>query len=261
MQRSLPPLSLSKPPLALVLAQVRMSPVEAMVEYIPAIQDRFRKAGFPEFREVEVHGHLLVGGQTVMQQLAPQWEFLDKANTTSILLNLDAITVQTTDYKRFEDLEGTLHLAFAIIHEVVGLAQVHRYGLRYINVIRLGGDPDFAAWVQPYLLGHPNFPEAQRMGSFSETVFFGDASNRLVARCMTLHSGLPIPADLSPCSLRLPFATPLNEPFVVIDNDHGLVRPEDFDPALAVEAISGLHDMLDLAFRTSVTPQALEKWT
>lgn len=261
MQRSIPSLSLSKPPLALVLAQVRMSPVEAMASYIPAIQDRLRKSGFPEYKEQTIEEELISGGQRVTQQVMRQWEFADRSNTTSVLVRADSITIQTTAYTSFENFEGTLRLAFQTVHEEVGLGQVHRYGLRYVNVIRPGSEPDFAEWIQPYLLGHPNLPGGDRVGSFSETVFYGISSNRLVARCMTLHSGLPIPADLHPCSLDLPFSIPLLEPFVTLDNDHGAVQPEDFDVEGAVKAIAALHELLDLTFRTSVTDSALAKWT
>jgi uncharacterized protein (TIGR04255 family) len=237
-----------------------MSPVEAMEKYVPDIQEHFRKAGFPEMQEGQIHNQIVLGGNIVSEDRSTQWAFVNKANTTSIQLNLDAITVHTTQYSRFEDLEETIKLAITTLHEIVAPSQVHRYGLRYVNVIPIGLGSGFDQWAQPSLLGCPNLPNAQRIGSFSETVMVTQSSSRLVARCITMHSGIPIPADLMPCSLKLPFAIPMNEPFVILDNDHARVGPEDFDPDIAAEAIASLHDLLELTFQTSVTPQALKTW-
>jgi uncharacterized protein (TIGR04255 family) len=254
-------LALKNPPVVLVLAQVRVSPVEAMANFVPEIQERFRKAGFPEMREGKVHGQFIVEGKPVAEHSGIQWEFVNKTNTTVIQLNLDAITVLTTEYTRFEDLEETFKLAVEVLHEIVAPSQVHRYGLRYVNFIPIGFGSNFVEWVRPHLLGHPNFPGAERIGSFSETVMVSDPSCRLAARCITMHAGIPIPGDLMPCNLKLRISEiPCKEPFAILDNDHGKTGPEDFDPTKAVETIAGLHNLLDLAFRTSVTDPALEKW-
>lgn len=237
-----------------------MSPVEAMEKYVPEIQERLRKAGFPEIREGQIHHQFVVGGKTVAEDRATQWSFVNKANTTSIQLNLDAITVHTTEYTRFEDLEETIKLAITTLHEIVAPSQVHRYGLRYVNVIPIAPGSGFDQWVHPSLLGYPNLPNAQRIGSFSETVMVTESSSRLVARCVTMHSGIPLPADLLPCSLKLAFDIPMNNPFVILDNDHSQVGTEDFDPTIALETLARLHDLLELTFQTSVTPNALETW-
>lgn len=231
-----------------------------MENYVPAFQELMRKAGFPEMRENLIHNQIIIEGKTVGEQRATQWEFVNKGNTTMIQLNVDAITVQTTEYTCFEDLEKFFALAVKTLHQVVAPAQVHRYGLRYVNVIPIGPDSSFVEWVQPQLLGHPNLPNAQRIGSFSETLMMTELSSRLVSRCITMHAGMPIPADLMPCSLNLPFESHLNEPFAILDNDHGRLGPEDFDPSACVETIAGLHDLIELSFRTSVTEKALEKW-
>lgn len=231
-----------------------------MQSFVPDIQEHFRKSGFPEYRTRQLPGNLVWNGSELVQNTAPQWEFADKDNTTSILLNLDAVTVQTTAYKRFEDLHATIKLAFSTVHEVVSLAQAHRYGLRYVNVVRFGGNPTFAEWITPSLLGLPHLNGAYRAGSFSETVLHSDADSRLVARCMAMPDGLPIPVDLLPCTLSLPFAIPLDEPFVILDNDHSRTLSEDFDPETATRAVGDMHDLLDHAFRAAVTPYAIEQW-
>lgn len=237
-----------------------MSPVEAMADYIPAIQDRFRKAGFPGFRTRRLPGELAWNGHDWVEQYYLQWEFADVANTISILVSSDAITVQTTAYKRFEDLEHTIATAFTTVHDVVKLAQAHRFGLRYVNVVRFGDDPSSARWVSPTMLGLPNLEGASRTGSFSETLLESDSGSRLVARCMALPGGMPIPADLLPCNLAFPFPIPLDEPFVILDNDHSRMETADFDPHAATKSVGELHELLDLAFRSAVTQHALKNW-
>ena len=47
MKRTSPPLRLPGSPLVLVLCQVRIATVRDMAGYIPALQDRLRRDGFP----------------------------------------------------------------------------------------------------------------------------------------------------------------------------------------------------------------------
>lgn len=231
-----------------------------MQSFVPDIQEHFRKNGFPEYRTRQLPANLVWNGTDFVEHTVPQWEFADKTNTTSILLNFDAITIQTTAYKRFEDLQETIRMAFSIVHEVVDIAQAHRYGLRYVNVVRFDGTPTFAEWVAPSLLGLPHLDGAYRAGSFSETVLHSESESRLVARCMAMPAGLPIPVDLLPCTLSLPFSIPLEEPFAILDNDHSKTLSEDFNPEVATRAVGELHHLLDHAFRAAVTEYAIQQW-
>jgi uncharacterized protein (TIGR04255 family) len=231
-----------------------------MHNFIPDIQERFRKSGFPEYRTRQLPKDIVWSGTEFLQNTTSQWEFADKDNTTSILLNIDAVTIQTTAYKKFEDLHSTIKLAFTIIHEIVGLAQAHRYGLRYVNVVRFVNNPTIAEWITPSLLGMPHLDTALRAGSFCETILHSTDDSRLVARCMAMPGGLPIPVDLLPCTLSLPFAIPLDEAFVILDNDHSKTFSEDFDPEKATLAVGNMHDLLDRAFRAAVTTYAIEQW-
>ena len=55
MQRTCRYHPLSAQPLVLVLCHLRFSPVRQMERYIPAIQDAFRRTGFPIERAGKVH--------------------------------------------------------------------------------------------------------------------------------------------------------------------------------------------------------------
>ena len=59
MKRSRPPLKLHKSPLVMVLAQVRISHVAKMGDYVDDVQERLRRSGFPRFEEGRGHEILL----------------------------------------------------------------------------------------------------------------------------------------------------------------------------------------------------------
>ena len=54
MKRTHPPLRLPGSPLIYVVAQVNISAVVAIERYVPEIQERLRKSGFPGYTNVQV---------------------------------------------------------------------------------------------------------------------------------------------------------------------------------------------------------------
>jgi uncharacterized protein (TIGR04255 family) len=47
----------------------------------------------------------------------------------------------------------------------------------------------------------------------------------------------------------------------LLDLDHTRHEEQEFDRARLLESLALLHDRLDIAFRKSVTPEALERWS
>ena len=158
MERKCRYVPLSQQPLALVLGQVRFSPIRQMDRYIPEIQEAFRQHGFPVERAGKVQQVTLgpsAGGpiQVIEQQ---RWEYRTREETWSVLLTEDGIVLQTTDYDRFEGFADELRHAVQTVlqsteHDRLGVVQ--RVGLRYVDVVQPRETEDFRDYLRPGLHG------------------------------------------------------------------------------------------------------------
>jgi uncharacterized protein (TIGR04255 family) len=266
MRRTLPALYLPDSPLVAVLAQVRFSPVTAMESYVPAIQDGLRRKGFPRFREELVEEvswvTRTVGSESAVDtRKQKQWEFTDAKNTWSIRLTPDAVTLATSEYDTYEKpFEENLALALDIIHQQATLQLVTRIGLRYVDLIRPEGGLDFADYLDGRLLGLP----AEELGlvdSFPFTQMRGPTDvGFMTLRCVFLNSGSVLPPDLIGLTLQMKESAEPGTKVALLDLDHIRHEEEAFDRERVLASLALLHDRLDLAFRKSVTAEALERW-
>src|SRR3954452_13785835 len=98
MKRSRPPLKLHKSPLVMVLAQVRISHVAKMGDYMGDVQERLRRSGFPRFEEGRAHEVLLRRGLQPEVREQPRWAFQNKERSAVIVVMQNAIVLQTNRY-------------------------------------------------------------------------------------------------------------------------------------------------------------------
>lgn len=129
---------LSAQPLVLVLCQVRFSPVRQMERYIPAIQDAFRRHGFPIERAGKVQQVTFRSSGSALVEVVEQqrWEYRNRDETSSILVMQDSVILQITAYTWFEEFAEWLRLVVDTVlteSEQDKLGVVHRVGLRYIE--------------------------------------------------------------------------------------------------------------------------------
>src|SRR3954468_20020972 len=101
---------LSKNPLVLVLCQVQFSPVRKMGDYIPGIQEAFRRDGFPIERAGKIQQLTItpVGVNAVEQE---RWDYRTKDEQWSVTVLQDSVVLQTTAYERFEGFAEKLEAA------------------------------------------------------------------------------------------------------------------------------------------------------
>lgn len=251
---------LTNAPLVYALCQVRFSTVLSIEEYVPAIQERIRKA-FPRF-DKEVLQFLKIShpGDTLEPNVASRWTFVNKENTAGFILNADSLVFHTTDYKRFADFADNLAEGLKVITEILDVSLVERIGLRYIDFIEAKAPLSIREYVHEHLSGFPH-----------EEVGFEEISQRNESRCTTpagqmtirysqAHHDAVIPHDLLPISLRLDTAVPAGEVTGMLDTDHYWQEGDDFDVDRIMERLSKLHDHTNAAFCASVTEEALTSW-
>ncbi|MDK1022403.1 MAG: TIGR04255 family protein, partial [Candidatus Hydrogenedentes bacterium] len=118
MKRTLDPLFLPRSPLVLVIAQVRISTILKMEDYVPDVQEALRKKGYPEYK-YEEGAEVTVSGNQIISKRTQRWFFLNASNTDAVILSTDFVALSTTEYKKFEDFSSSLEDVLACINGVV----------------------------------------------------------------------------------------------------------------------------------------------
>ncbi len=261
MKRNSQALFLPHSPLVFTLGVVHFDPILAVANYIPEIQESLRMNGFPKVRERFItHRIVQTEGSELRAELKKQWEFHDAANQTSIMVDQDAVMVQTTAYSTYERFREILELALKCVADRLGVSEVLRCGLRYIDIVNPPQDAAITDWVHAGLLGLPALDGFQRKRSHSSTELGGGDGSTIRIRASFVPQGIVLPPDLLPCDLAFG-SPPLREtPFALLDFDHFSLLSFPYGLEATLKHLSTLHDGLDRAFRSSVTSNALEQW-
>jgi uncharacterized protein (TIGR04255 family) len=260
-QRNRETLFLPRSPLVFVLGAVQFDPVFTVEKYIPDIQEALRKNGFPKVR-IRMIPHQIVRTEDskLVAEAKKQWEFHDPGNRTSVLVDHDTIVVQTTTYRTYEDLHEIFDLALTTVADRMEVSEILRCGLRYIDIVDAPTEGSITDWVEPVLLGMSGFEGFERKLGHSTTELLGDQGSMVRIRASFLQQGIILPPDLLPCELAFTKKPVREEPFAMLDFDHYSVTPFAYDRQTTLDHLAMLHDGVDLAFRRSVTPHALEQW-
>lgn len=258
---------LSKPPLVLVLCQVRFSPVLKMPDYIPEIQEAFRRLGFPIERAGKIPQLTITpGGVEVVEK--QRWEFRTKDERWSITVLDGSVALHTTGYERFEGFAEHLVRAVEIVlakteHDRLGL--VERVGLRYVNLVRPRQNEDYRVYLQPGFHGlsgevfRPHSHRVQVQSSGRTKV--GDTEGSMVVRVSQNDQGFDLPPDLVGGVPNHTSRAKAGELVTLIDMDHFIEGKFEPDAERVVSHAFTMHDHLVETFHEHVvTEQAVEVW-
>ena len=227
--------------------------------YVPAIQEKLRKQGFPRFSHSLVQTLILPLGSTVPE--APwdaQYHFASTDKRREVVLSSNFITYQVTTYDTFERWVDEWSEILTVVHSELDIALVERSGLRYVDVV-VAEEPDAVEMsLQPGLRGLDGLGLRGVQSRFE--LRGASEIGSLVFRASRPQSGA-IPEDLQPIELDVPQVAGLQTgTYVVLDFDHFSTIARDFDPPALVQHFWALHDLVDSAFRHSVTDDALRRW-
>ena len=260
---------LSRQPLVLVLCQVRFSTVQ-MGDYIPVIQEEFRRGGFPIERAGKVQQLIFgPGGGAPVQVVEQQrWEYRTRDETWSILVMPDSVVLQTTAYQRFEGFAEKLLRAVDTVlakteHDRLGV--VHRVGLRYIDAVRPRAREDFRLFLRPGLHGvaddvFESGTHRLHVESIGKTQV-GDVAGTMVVRVVQNDQGLLLPPDLVGGAPKQRSSAEAGELITLIDIDHYVDGNFDPDAQWVVAAAYEMHDQIVETFHEHVvTAEAVAAW-
>lgn len=262
---------LSKKPLALVLIQVRYSPIAKIAEFIPEIQDRFRKNGYPvqtNHKSVTFE----INSEGMKQAEMPQWRFETPERESVVLIDQSQILLQTSHYTSFEfffsEFLKLVSLVMVITeHDEFGM--FNRLGLRYVDQVRKQTEEDtIESYLRPQLRGmecseYIDSRKQYTLSTIGKTAPAPGIDGTLAIRIIRGEMGLDLPPDLIA-------AAPLGRPKVAIDEDIALIDMDHywegslgpgFDEKQISQVFFRLHDTVIHGFHNSVvSEEGIKKW-
>ena len=271
---------LSNAPLFYSLIQVIFNPLPTLAkdqEMIAAIQDKFRRAGFPDLLK-EQSGVLQIADQPMQLppgfEPQPRWHFMNSSRTEGFTLIMNAIAFHTTRYTDEQTFVDRTLMGVQIIHEVASLAYVDRIGVRLLNAIKPGEGCELDQYVLPAALGLIGAKKSIDGRNFNLSVnenridlSDGPLHNRVIVA--TLVDSKPLmPGELLPMHLTLqPRFENLSGTMAFVDSDHWTEGRVDFNSSdidttfdVLRSKSTRLKANLRSVFQLLVTPHALKEW-
>jgi len=260
--RTLPVLEFTRSPLIIALAQVRVTPVLSLEDYIPRLQDLLRANGYPRLiiRKSKITRQDAMGKTDVVE--STDWVFADKAGHFSLVVGERSLAFVTSAYTNFEDFAGRMQVCLQLVHDVVKINGVERLGLRYVDLIEPTAEKPLSYFLEPCVLGLSLEKLGKRLSSYSQTLIETSPNRKLLMRTIERPRGMVIPPDLLSLQLKLRKPNMLKQQFGILDLDHYEEFPEtdDYDTADVIQNLGELHDIVDQAFRKATTDNAKIDW-
>lgn len=231
--------------LSVVVLQVRFSPVLGLAQPagVAPFQDKIRedypRAEVPSTQVAMAFGPL--GAMSGQPTMGP-WKFLGDRGWIAALAT-DYVSVETTQYTRYEELRSRAEAVLTVTRDVLGIRDAARIGLRYVNEIRHPEARALSDWrrlLKSDLLGVAG---GEAIGpDVIQTLQQIDAE--LPTGVLTVRHGWrrPGPDD--------PSASPY-----VIDLDAHLDVPQDFDVAAILATCDDFNARIGGFFRQSLTEE------
>lgn len=257
---------LGKAPVCFTLAQMRFNPMLAMDAILPALQEAFRTAGFPDFSQTTVQALELSAsptGMDVRQREVSRFVFGNRTQTAAVLLDPGALTYELTDYPDFDAFSATFLNALEIVHRHRAIEYSDWLGIRMLDAVQpLEGDR-LEKYLAPQALGFLDLIKTpfEHRQTLTESLF-QDGAHTLVVRSVRLPQGMAVPPDLAPLRLKLAerFESYRGET-VMLDCDSARTeRRMDFSVEQTRTELARLKSALSISFKALVTPYALEVW-
>jgi uncharacterized protein (TIGR04255 family) len=259
---------MSNAPVYFTVTQIRYNPVLSFEKYLASIQEKMRAAGYPDFKRQQVTQVVLVPektetGEQQQPTLVAQTRciFGDIKGASGFVVDNNSLAYQTTAYQTFEAFIEAFQAGIETIHGAMNLVFTERIGLRYLDAVQPSEGETVDQFLIPEVIGlFRKRSGVSVLHTFSETVFTLSAG-RLVSRVVLQDGKLGLPGEL------IQLAPKINErfseatgPHAIIDTDAFCESREPFDIPKIRQKMTVLHDEIDKAFRTIITPHARKTW-
>lgn len=257
-------------PVYFTIAQVRHNPILRLGAYAPDVQDRMRKAGYPDFKQgVGITLALTPAVGEEAQQQMPEVQrverlmFFNTESTKGFIVEQNALSFHTTNYDTFETFSDEFMKGLGIVHECITLAHTERIGLRYLDaIVPPNGEEGLPDYLAPGVLGlSSRLPEdVQVSHSFTET-HIRTAECAILARTIIQNGKLGFPMDLQPMGVKVADRfLAIDSVHAIVDTDASVEERRTFDLGTIEAQLKILRKGVGLAFDAAVTPLAIAAW-
>lgn len=259
-------------PVYYVIAQVRHNPVLNLGTYAPEIQDRMRKAGYPDYRpgKTLVFNLMMQPTDGSSQPHGPATEtverhtFLSMDGTCGFIVEQGALSFHTTEYDVFDVFSKEFFAGLEIVHRCLKLDFSDRIGIRYLDaVVPTLGQSELKDYLAPGVLGLAGYlaDDIPIALTISETHIQLQEAN-LLSRTFVQNGNLGFPMDLVAQGLQVPERfQKVHGIHAIIDTDASQTSRNPFDLNQLRDRLDMLHTKIRMAFNASVTEYALKMWT
>jgi uncharacterized protein (TIGR04255 family) len=256
-------------PVFFTIIQVRFNPILTLDAYVPQIQERLRKEGFPDAQKGFVATINLTPGGAPSAEGAPaqipiaqtpRIMFGNRDRTAGFVLDQGAISFQTTEYDVFETFLADFMKGLESVHQAVTLDFTDRLGLRYLDAVFPKTGEAVKDYLSGSILGLTEKIDDTIVHSFSETLVKRE-DIQVRSRVIIQDSELAFPPDLMGLNLKVPDRfRGLNGRHALIDTDGWSDAREAFDLDRIKKHFDSIHDGITTTFKASVTPNAMKVW-
>jgi uncharacterized protein (TIGR04255 family) len=251
-------------PIYFALAHIRFNPLVALDTYVPAIQERLRKAGYPDFQPNQVTTLIVSGPEVAKPSVSTRYLFLNAQKTSGFVIDQNGISFQTTDYDTFDPFIATLFDGLTMLHAEAGLDYSDRVGIRFLDAICPLTGETISQYLRPYILGlSDQLTDRELVHSLSETRT-RSGKTVLVGRAIIVkqeQQGVAFPQDLQPVPVTLldKFNAVKGE-YAILDTDSWIEDRQKFDLGALDTTCKMLHDNMWRSFDLMITPHAKKIW-
>lgn len=263
---------LKDPPVFLTLAQVKFNPVLTLSEFLPTIQEHFRKAGFPDFESqsgfaIKIPTDAPANKESSGGALTPESIQLNRflfgniERTHLFVLDKSSLTLQSTNYGHFESFSKCFSAGLTIVNDALKISYIDRIGLRYLDRVM----PIKGKTVNDYLIETVRGAQSKLGGNsiYSYTESMNKLDDiQLISRVAIQNGALLLPPDLQIGKMLVEekFLKHVGEN-ATLDNDGFIEKREPFkNNADILERLDAIHTVINAAFKKTVTKEALKIW-
>jgi uncharacterized protein (TIGR04255 family) len=255
---------LKNPPVYFTIAQVRFNTILKLAEFLPAIQEKLRNAGFPDFgvqKSVVLQVLSQNGQPTPVPAVQEAYSFGNLDRTHAFLLEADKLTIQSTKYGSFQDFSELFLKGLTTVHEVVRLDFTERIGLRYLDRVIPSGSESLSMYLTSDVLALGNRLGGEALHSYFETLCEVGAI-KLLSRIATFAGGVQFPPDLAPGALLVDARlAKYNGIHAILDNDGFYETREAYSLDAVQKHLTEIHGIIRAAFQATASAHAFKIWS
>lgn len=124
-----------------MIIRIEYQPILKLKQEEPVdFQERMRDQ-FPRYERKESIDFSIKPGEAPIASKSPVWEFINKEKTEQISLNYQSITLIIGKYESYELFFSKIELVYNTFNSIYRPAIIKKIGLRFINEIKLTGNP------------------------------------------------------------------------------------------------------------------------